>query len=195
MKQKTGFFRVGLLSAVLCTAGGCGVELAMIGAAATAATSGAAVFKRGKLDASWMGPFDHVVAAGEVAASELGMQIRSTSGDPAKGYWKTVMVTADGDKITVRTYRKTHRLTEFQIDVGLSGSESTARLVLKRMAVAINLDASADGSGQVGPLAPSLPPEPEALPPAPEPADDTESSGAVVDETPASLPTPSGTQP
>ncbi|MEM7625827.1 MAG: DUF3568 family protein [Planctomycetota bacterium] len=143
--------RVGLLSAAVCAAGGCGVELAMIGAAASAASSGAAVFKQGKLNASWMGPFDHVVAAGEVAAGELGLTIRSTTGDPVEGRWKTVLLTEDGEKIVIKIARKTPQLTEFQIDVGLSGSEATARLLLKRMAVAIDLDASQDGTGEVVP--------------------------------------------
>ncbi|MEL7088775.1 MAG: DUF3568 family protein, partial [Planctomycetota bacterium] len=161
-----------VLAVAVGSAGGCGVELAMIGAAASAASSGSAVFKRGKLNASWMGPFDHIVAAGEVAGSELGLLIRSTHGDPVKGTWKTVMNTADGDKITIRTSRKTHNLTEFQIDVGLSGSESTARLLLKRMAVAINLDARQDGSGEVVPVIPAPTQEPE------EPGEETEPAPA-----------------
>lgn len=180
LKKWTKPLRIGLLAGALCFTGGCGIELAMIGAAASAASSGSAVFKRGKLQASWMGPFDHIVAAGEVAGSELGLSIRSTDGDPAEGYWKTVMYTADGDKITVKTYRKTNSLTEFQIDVGLSGSEPTARLLLKRMAVAINLDARQDGSGEVVPMLQTLPLTPEELPEPSAPSDPPDTEAPVL---------------
>ena len=170
--------RAVVLSLVLLCTGGCGVELAMIGAAASAASQGSAVYKRGKLNASWMGPFDMVVAAGEVAGTDLGLSIKSNTGNPAKGQWVTLFVTDDGDKISVKTTRKTQHLTEFQINVGWFGEESTARLLLKRMAVAINLDANHDGSGEVI----TLPPPPEAPPTKPAesetiPSDDPPVSG------------------
>jgi hypothetical protein len=189
LKRRALRFTAGLL--LVFSLGGCGVELAVLGAAASAASQGSAVYKRGKLQASWMGQFDMVVAAGEAAGSDLGLLMRSTNGDVAEGEWETVFYTYDGKRIEIRTTRRTPQLIEFQIDVGWFGSESTARLLLKRMAVAINLDANRDGSGEV--LLPTvLPPAPEPEPPSdPEPAREEHDSAPNLndpddDEAPAS---------
>lgn len=157
-----------LLAASTVLIPGCaGVELAVIGAAASAASTGAVVFKRGKLVASWMGPFDLVVAAGEVALGDLGFVILESSGDASKGHWKIVGADEEGDKVTITVDRQTSRLTEFQIDVTWFGQEATARLILKRMAYAIDLGAMQDGSGDL--MIPSRPlppisPTPAATP-------------------------------
>ena len=176
-----------LLIIVAMCSGGCGIELAMIGAAASAASQGSAVYKSGKLNVAWMGNFNQVVTAGEIAANDLGLLIVSTTGNAEGGHWETKLRTRDGDKIEIRTTRKTPQLIQFQIDVGWFGQESVARLVLKRMAVAIRLDANADGSGEVilpllpAPLAPELAPalavpvdetSPEAGDPEPSDADE-----------------------
>lgn len=154
-----------LLVVPLTVVPGCGVELAVLGAAASAASQGAAVYKRGKLVGSWMGPFDLVVAAGEIALGDLGYTILESSGDAAEGEWTVVGVDEDGDKVTITVDRKTRQLTEFQIDVTWFGQEATARLILKRMAVAIDLEAYQDGTGDVIPSyfppVPELEPEPE----------------------------------
>lgn len=155
---------------------GCGVELAVLGAAASAASTGAAVFKRGKLVGAWMGPFDLVVAAGEIAMGDLGYTLLESDGDAGAGDWTIVAVDEDGDKVTINVDRKTQQLTEFEIDVTWFGQEATARLILKRMAVAINLSATQDGTGDV------VLPVPSYVPPAPVPAEtenesDTEGTG------------------
>ncbi|MEM9417839.1 MAG: DUF3568 family protein [Planctomycetota bacterium] len=154
---------------------GCGVELAVIGAAASAASQGAAVYKRGKLTGSWMGPFDLVVAAGEIAMGDLGFVITDSNGDVEDGKWKIVAVDEDGEKVTIKIDRKTHRLTEFQIDVTWFGHEATARLILKRMAHAIDIETYEDGTGNII-RAYIAPPEGE---PATEPA-----TAAPSEETP-----------
>ncbi|MEM9882295.1 MAG: DUF3568 family protein [Planctomycetota bacterium] len=141
---------------------GCGVELAVLGAAASAASTGSAVVKQGKLDASWMGSFDLVVAAGEAAVGDLGLVIIRSDGDAAAGHWTITALDQDKEKIIVTVDRKSVALTEFRIDVGWFGSESTARLVLKRMAVAIGLAADRDGSGDV--IVPVAPPAEEPSP-------------------------------
>lgn len=150
---------------------GCGVELAVIGAAASAASQGAAVYKRGKLTGSWMGPFDLVVAAGEIAMGDLGFVITDSNGDVEEGKWKIVAVDEDGEKVTITVDRKTHRLTEFQIDVTWFGQEATARLILKRMALAIDIESYEDGTGSiirayVPPTEPTPSDEPDPVPPA-----------------------------
>ena len=159
-----------LLALTTLSSGGCGIELAMIGAAASAASQGSAVYKSGKLNVAWMGNFNQVITAGEIAANDLGLLIVSTDGDAHEGWWETKLITKDGDKIAIRTTRKTSQLIQFQIDVGWFGQESVARLVLKRMAVAIRLDANADGSGEVilpllSPMTPAT--DPFYTPPAP----------------------------
>jgi hypothetical protein len=143
-----------LLAAPL-TLGGCGIELAALGAAASAASQGSAVFQRGKLAVSWMGQLDTVVAATEAAGTDLGLLTRHSSGNVVEGQWRTVMYTHDGDKLVVTVQRKTPEFVQFTIDIGWFGSEPTARLLLKRMAVAIDLDATRDGSGTMLMLPPA----------------------------------------
>ena len=134
-----------VLSLASLTLPGCGVELAVLGAAASAASTGSAVFKRGKLDATWMARFERVVSAAELAASDLGLELLSSTGDSAAGTWTVTAQNDDEEKFIVRINRKASRLVEFEIDIGLFGEESTARLYLKRMIVAIELDEERNG--------------------------------------------------
>lgn len=127
---------------------GCGVELAMLGAASSAASSGSAVYKRGKLNASWMASFDQVVAAGEAAFDDLDMTVTKSKGDEKKGKWAIVAVNDDKNKVKLKVDRKTASLTEFRLDVGWFGKEPTARLILKRMAVALQLGATEVGTDE-----------------------------------------------
>ncbi len=150
-----------LLAAPLALVPGCGVELAVIGAAASAAAQGSAAYKQGKLVAAWMGPFDLVVTAGEIALGDLGYAIVESSGKAANGDWKIVAKDEDGGKVTITVDRKTLQLTQFQIDVTWFGKEPTARLILKRMAVAIDINAAQDGTGDVPAF---IPPPPVDLP-------------------------------
>ncbi|MEM9915731.1 MAG: DUF3568 family protein [Planctomycetota bacterium] len=170
-----------VLAVTLTLVPGCGVELAVIGAAASAASQGAAVYSRGKLIASWMGPFDLVVAAAEIALGDLGYVILESSGDANDGAWTVVGIDEDGDKVTITVDRKTQQLTEFKIDVTWFGQEATARLILKRMAVAIDLKAYQDGTGNIVPAPAYVPPAPDA---APESETDTKESETAKEHTP-----------
>ena len=134
-----------VLSLASLTLPGCGVELAVLGAAASAASTGSAVYRRGKLDASWMARFERVVAAAELAANDLGLELLSSVGDSAAGTWTLTARNAADEKFIVRIERKAPRLIEFQIDIGWFGHEPTARLMLKRMAVAIGLEEERNG--------------------------------------------------
>lgn len=145
MRKLNAGVRLICLCLIVNLTAGCGVELAMLASAASAASSGSAVYKQGKLNASWMAPFDLVVAAGQGAFKEMGMTVKKSTGDKDKGTWTIVAVDDDKDKITLTVNRATPKLTEFQIDVGWFGRESTARLLHKRMALAINLADSRDG--------------------------------------------------
>ena len=136
----------------------------MIGAAASAVSSGSAVYKHGKLDASWLGPFDQVVTAGEVAVGDMGMHLRQTHGDAEEGVWKIVAADDHNEKVVIHITRQTPVLTEFQINVGWFGHESTARLLLKRMALAIELGADEDGTGAILPAPVLAVPDEEPAP-------------------------------
>ncbi len=113
---------------------GCGIELAVLGSAASTASTGSAVYKHGKLNASWMAPFWLVRSAAEAAFDDLGLKITRSEGSEELGYWTIVAVNEDDDKAVITIDRKSDRLTEFQIDIGWLGKETTARLILKRMA-------------------------------------------------------------
>ena len=112
----------------------CGAEIAVISAAVSAASTGSAVIKHGKLDAAWMASFQEVVAAGEGAMNDLGLEIHSSLGKAENSHWTIIAFNEDHDRVTIRIARKTERLTEFQIDVGRLGKDPTARLILQRMA-------------------------------------------------------------
>ena len=137
--------RLALLVGLSLPLGGCGVELAVLGAAASAASTGSAVFKRGKLNASWMARFERVVAAAELATHDLGLTLLSSAGDSERGRWTVTAENDEQEKFIVRVTRKAPRLTEFQVDVGWFASEPTARLLLRRMAVAIDLEETRTG--------------------------------------------------
>lgn len=124
---------------VLAFVPGCGVELAVLGAAASAASTGSAVFKQGKLNATVMVPFDEIVRSAEEALGNMGMIITENGGQMRKGTWEMKAETLRRQDVTIRVRRDTAIVTSFQIDVGWFGSETLARLTLKRMAVASDL--------------------------------------------------------
>jgi hypothetical protein len=95
-----------------------------------------------------MASFDQVVAAGEGAFDDLGMTVTKSKGDESKGNWMIVAVNDDKNKVTLKVDRKTAALTEFQLNVGWFGKEPTARLILKRMAVALQVGATEVGTDE-----------------------------------------------
>lgn len=164
MKQ---WIRALALAGMVTGVGGCGVELAVLGAAASAASAGSAVYSRGKLQASWLGPFDIVVGAAEEACGDMGLQLMESRGDVTKGVWTIVAMDDQKDKIVVSVRRQTYQLTEFQIDVGLFGKQATARLFLKRMINAIDgiVDEGDDGAAAtVMPALPEVEVDPSTVP-------------------------------
>lgn len=154
MKQ---WIRALALAGTVSGVAGCGVELAVIGAAASAASAGSAVYARGKLQASWLGPFDIVVGAAEEACGDMGLQLMESRGDVTKGVWTIVAMDDHKDKIVVSVHRQTYQLTEFQIDVGLFGKQATAQLYLKRMINAIDGIIDEGDNGAAATILPALP--------------------------------------
>ena len=128
-----------LVAAALAGAGGC-APAALItagtvaGLAASALTTGADVYRSGKLDAVDMARFDDWVMAVRLASADLHLSIddeRLSTRVPER--WQCRLRDERGSAIGVRVERRTETLCRCRIDVGLFGSEPTARLILARI--------------------------------------------------------------
>jgi hypothetical protein len=104
----------------------------MAGLAATTVDTGADLYKLGKLDAADLARFDDVVAATRSAAREMGFANKGLTAGPA-GFYRLVYADDQGSQMTVSMRRRTAMLTHTRIDVGIFGSEPTARLFLARL--------------------------------------------------------------
>jgi hypothetical protein len=122
---------------LLSTSGGCAaVPLAAAGTLAGIASStvgaGSDLYRAGKLDAADLAAFDAVAAAAEMAGEDMGFALKGRAPVPA-GRLRLSYVDDRGATITVTADRRTATLTHTRIDVGLFGSETTARLMLGRI--------------------------------------------------------------
>jgi hypothetical protein len=125
------------LAAFALTGGGCaGVPIATVGTVAGLAAStvdtGADLYKLGKLDAADLATFDEVIAATKSAATEMRFALKGVTATPV-GFCRLVYADDQGGQLTVTIQRRTATLTRTRIDVGLFGSEPTARLFLARL--------------------------------------------------------------
>lgn len=111
-----------------------GLELAAVGAAANAAQAGSTVYKQGKINAAHLAPLDGVVLAGEEAIADLGLVLKKRD-DRRLNRVELFANDETGAKYKIRVFRRTDRLTRYQIDVGWFGHEALARLLLRRMQV------------------------------------------------------------
>ena len=125
-----------LAMAISLSCGGCAaIPLAVLGTAAgiaaTAVSTGADVYSLGKLDAAEMASFREVCNGVGAAADDLSLHLVSTKVKDRR----LIVRLADDQKATidVTVEPRTARLTRLRIDVGLFGSEPTARLLLKRI--------------------------------------------------------------
>jgi hypothetical protein len=129
--------------AVLClmligwAGGGCAaIPLATLGTVAGISTSalstGREIFTLGKLDTAEMAGYPEAVVAARRAAAEL--YLRPKGAEKLKD-WTAELLFADekGAKVEVDVERRTEMLVRIRIDVGLFGSEVTARLFLARL--------------------------------------------------------------
>jgi hypothetical protein len=105
----------------------------VLGVAGSAASTGGAVFSRGKLDSAEMASADRWSAAVRAAAAELCLSVAEPRvGEP--GGPRLFTLTDDhGSAVDVRIETRTATLLRNRIDVGLFGSEPTARLLLSRI--------------------------------------------------------------
>jgi len=128
--------------AVACAAvmmlAGCaaGLDLAVIGAASQAAGTGSAVFSAGKLKAVGMVDAESARTAVLIAADELSLTVEEeTSPRPEK--YRIVLRDDRNTHVWVNIEQRTPALTRLQVNVGLFGSEPTARLLLARIGLAL----------------------------------------------------------
>ena len=125
---------IGILSLflIICTNGCAYLDLA--GAAAPVVSTGLDLFKLGKLDASVMANFNDCCNAANAGASDLGLRaVRQYKGGKTVQVWETTYEDETNYKSTIRVVRRTARLSQCRIDVGLFGSETTARLLMDRI--------------------------------------------------------------
>lgn len=116
--------------------GGCagGLELAAVGAAASATEAGETAVKRGKIKAAHLATLEATVRAAEHAIEDAGLTF-------THGRWRPdhrVELQAEDEKgatYNIRIERRTPRLVRYQLDVGWFGHNATARLLLNRMQV------------------------------------------------------------
>jgi hypothetical protein len=121
-------------AALASCAGGCAeVSIAAVGTtagiAASAISTGGDVYRLGKLDTADEIHYDQWVAACRAGAGDLHYTVERESD---KGYGKWLIVLRDDrrSRVDIHVDRRTETLCLTHIDVGLLGSEPTARLIL-----------------------------------------------------------------
>jgi len=128
-----------VLVPLLVGTGGCAaIPLATLGAVAGIGTSaistGREVFTLGKLDTTELAGYPEALIAARQAAAELFLKPKG----PEKLIdWQARLVFVDekGATLEVNVERRTEMMVRIRIDVGLFGSEVTARLFLTRLRV------------------------------------------------------------
>jgi hypothetical protein len=126
-----------LLLCVPSLAGGCATAAVatagtMVGLAASAISTGSDVYRLGKLDSADLATRDDWLAAVRAAAADLSLTIESES-QTEKGNWRATLADARNQRLRVYVEARTKTLIHTRIDVGLLGSEPTARLLLARI--------------------------------------------------------------
>jgi hypothetical protein len=122
-----------LCAALAFCAGGCAT--AGIAAAGTAAgiasaiSTGGDVYRLGKLDSADEIPYDQWIAACRSAAATLHYTVIKES-DKGKGVWVCILRDARRSRVDLTVDRRTESFCLTRIDVGVFGSEPTARLIL-----------------------------------------------------------------
>jgi hypothetical protein len=123
--------------ALLLCAGGCAeatiaTAATVAGIAATGVSTGADVYRMGKLNSVDMTSFEELRDSVRKSAVDLQLTLVSQE-DYEPGKWRCRL--EDDEKTPMRVYieKRTGKLCRTRIDVGVFGSEPTARLLLARM--------------------------------------------------------------
>lgn len=111
------------------------VPLATVGTAAgiasAAVSTGADVYRQGKLDAAELATLDDVHFAAHAASEELALTFLSEKSDDDKIDLR--YEDDHGADVLIIIDRRTRALTHIRIDVGVFGAEPAARLMLQRI--------------------------------------------------------------
>ena len=115
----------------------------IFGIADTAATAGPSVYQMGKLDTAFMVDFPTLQAAVRSAAGDLGLHIaRDRAADNTRDVWDFQLQDDLKAKIEITLRRRAARLSRCRVNVGIFGSEPTARLLMNRIAAHLPKQAS-----------------------------------------------------
>jgi hypothetical protein len=130
--------RLGFTATVASFASGCATATvasagAMVGLAASAVSTGADVYQMGKLSSADQARFDDWITDIRAAADDLHLKLVKESLNNEKSEWRCTLADDQKAKIKVFVQRRTETLCRTKIDVGLFGSEPTARLILARI--------------------------------------------------------------
>ena len=116
----------GCAAATVATAG------SVAGLAATVVSTGADVYHLGKLDSVEMARQEEMISAVRLMATDLHMAI-SREKRPNKNEWTARLTDDQGMTVDVTIDQRTETMSRCRINVGLFGSEPTARVMLLRL--------------------------------------------------------------
>ena len=100
-----------------------------MGLAASAISTGGDIYRLGKLDAADEARYDRWIVACRAAAARLHYRVEKDL-DKGKGHWICIMRDDRQTRVIVTVERRTETVCLTRVDVGLLGSEPTARLIL-----------------------------------------------------------------
>jgi hypothetical protein len=126
--------------------GGCagGLDIAVIGAATSAASSGAGVMSSGKIKVAGMVDAESLRTAVLIAADELDLTIASEE-SPGPRRFSFILKDDRNARLWVHIDQRTDAMSRVEINAGIFGSVPTAKLLLKRIGVALDPDRGDDG--------------------------------------------------
>lgn len=115
----------------------------VFGIAGTAATTAPVVYQQGKLDTVFMADYAEVRAAVQLAARDLRLRIvRSRPASKHEPIWDYKLEDDMKSKLEITVERRSANLCRCRIDVGLFGSEPTARLIMSRISAHLPTEAT-----------------------------------------------------
>jgi hypothetical protein len=118
----------GCITASLATIG------TVLGALGSAASTGADVYKLGKLDAALMCSAHDCHEAVLKSAVDLGLRVKSDSlSNKSDPVYEMTLIDDLKSPVGIRIEQRASAITLCRVDVGLFGSEPTARLVMERI--------------------------------------------------------------
>lgn len=115
-----------------------GTVATALGIAGSAVTTGGAIYSQGKLDSAEMSTMENWTTAVYAAADDLHLKVKHPPADgpatlPSATLVHFILEDEKGATMSVTVERRAQTLLRSRVDVGLFGSEPTARLLLSRI--------------------------------------------------------------